>query len=123
MPVIKVWLLPAMEKEAIELLYANIWEAIEGVPELGLSYKRPQDVTILFPEDKIQKGLDEYFLVEVTNLTPKPGRTSEVRLRLADALRKLVQAWFPDAKFIEVVVTQKHDGDIISVYDEEAKEE
>ncbi|HEY9583200.1 MAG TPA: hypothetical protein VJK09_02730 [Candidatus Paceibacterota bacterium] len=122
MPVIKVWLLPEMEQEAIEHLYADIWKAIEGVPELGLSYKRPQDVTVLFPKDKMQKGLGEYFLVEVTNLTPKLGRTPEVRIRLADALRELVQAWFPDAKFIEVVVTQKHDSDVISVYDKEAKE-
>jgi len=46
---IKISLLPTMEQKALELLYGNVWDAIELVPELGLTRTRPQDVTVLFP--------------------------------------------------------------------------
>src|SRR3989344_4682516 len=101
---IKISLLPTMEQKALELLYGNVWDAIELVPELGLTRTRPQDVTVLFPWDKMQKGLGEYLRVEVEEVQPRPEYNQRKRELFAHHLKELMFAWLPDAKFILVTV-------------------
>ncbi|HEY4493168.1 MAG TPA: hypothetical protein VJB98_00935 [Candidatus Paceibacterota bacterium] len=117
MPVIEVMLLPDMEQEKLEQLYDDIWEQIERITALKLTRARPQDVTVLFPKDMMQKGIGDYFLVRVSNLKPKPERTTQVIMGLAYNLADMMKRWFPNAKFIEVVIDEQHPRTVIHVID------
>ena len=120
MPVIEVCLVPTdTPQSTLERLYDRIWEAIESVPDLGLTRTRPQDVTVLFPADLMKKGIGEYFLVRVSELTPKPERTDEVKKNLGEALKMVVLEFFPDGKFVEVIVKEASLTDVVVVYDME----
>ena len=63
-----------------------------------------------------------YFLVRVSNLTPKPERTTQVLMGLAYNLADMMNRWFPNAKFIEVVIDEKHPNTVIHVIDKEVRE-
>ena len=104
MPVIKTWLTPEMREEQFNELYNALWSAVEDVPELGLSQSRPQEVTFLFPSDRMKKGLGQYLIVEVGRLTPKSERTLDVRNQLARELGGVLVAFFRDIMFVEVFV-------------------
>ncbi len=121
MPVIKVWLLPDMEQTQFERLYDALWEGVESVSELGLRVERPQDITFLFPKDHMQKGLGEDGLIEVSQLTPKPERTPEVKQRLARVLSGVVRAFCPNMKFMEVFIEEEKPDTTIYTYDKEAE--
>src|SRR3989338_401182 len=122
MPVIEVMLLPDMEQKDLERLYDDVWEQIERITALKLTRERPQAVTVLFPKDMMQKGIGDYFLVRVSNLTPKPERTTQVLMGLAYNLADMMNRWFPNAKFIEVVIDEKHPNTVIHVIDKEVRE-
>ncbi|HEY4482704.1 MAG TPA: hypothetical protein VI953_00865 [Candidatus Paceibacterota bacterium] len=117
MPVIEVMLLPDMEQEQLEKLYEDIWDQIEKISALKFTRKRPQDVTVLFPKDMMLKGIGDYFLVRVSNLTPKPERTTQVLMGLAHRLADMMERWFPKAKFIEVIIDEKHPTTVICAID------
>ncbi len=118
MPVIEVSLLPTdTEQDVLEHLWDRLWEAVESVPVLGLTRQRPKDVTILFPFDLMKKGIGEYFLIRVSELIPKTERTYEVRMALGEALKQALLEFFPDAKFIEVIVKQASLTDVVEIYD------
>src|SRR3989344_1164377 len=116
---IKISLLPTMEQEALERLYGNVWDAIEMVQGLGLTRTRPQDVTVLFPEDKMHKGLGEYLRVEVEEVQPRPEYNQRGRELLAQRLKELMFAWFPDVKFILVTARPANPDMHVILYDKE----
>lgn len=121
MPVIEVCLLPTdTGQDVLERLYDRLWEAVESVPVLGLTKVRPQDITILFPPDLMKKGIGDYFLIRVGELTPKPERTHEVRKSLGEALKGALLEFFPNAKFVEVIIKEALPTDVIVVHDQTA---
>jgi len=101
MPVIKVWCLPDMKEEELNRLHQGIVGAVCSVKELGLNSEN--DMTTLFPVDKMKYGLGKDIVVEITGLTDKPERTLEVRQTLARHVGMFTSGFFPDAR-IEVFV-------------------
>ena len=123
MPVIEVSLLPTdTSQDVLEALYDRLWVAVESIPALGLTKARPHDITILFPFDLMKKGIGEYFLIRVGELTPKTERTYEVRKSLGEALRSALLEFFPNAKFIEVIVKEGGLRDVIVVHDDTSRD-
>lgn len=96
MPVIKVWCLPDLSENEYSRLHKAIVGAVCAVKELDL--KTEDDMTVLFPADKMKYGLGTVIVVEVTGLTDKPERTLTVRQRLALNIGLIVSEIFPDAK-------------------------
>ncbi len=96
MPVIKVWCLPDLPENEYGRLHKAIVGAVCAVKELDL--KTEDDMTVLFPADKMKYGLGTVIVVEVTGLTDKPERTLAVRQRLALNIGLIVSEIFPDAK-------------------------
>lgn len=101
MPIIKVWCLPEnVTERGFHELLEGIVAAVVGVPELGL---RDEDMTILFPPDRVKWGLGEEIIVEIGGLFIKPERTKGVRNRLAQRVGEAVKSHFPNA-YIECFV-------------------
>jgi len=104
MPVIKVWCLPVeLHKKDFNELHQAIVGAVVSVPELGL--RDQNDMTCLFPPDRMAYGLGEEIIVEISGLFEKPERTDEVRQRLAGRVGTAVSKLFPGAKvecFVQV---------------------
>lgn len=98
MPIIKVWCLPkAMTEERLKILCDAIINTVESVPELGLTGKKGS-ITVLFPTDRMDYGLGEEIIAEVTGLFIKPERTEAVRNELARKITVLLHGYFPSAK-------------------------
>lgn len=102
MPIIKVWCLPKMEEYQLRQVHCAIVGAVESVKELKLDGMK--DVTCLFPPDSMAFGLGTEVVIEVTGLFKKPGRTREVRRRLAKLLGQAVADYVPKAKKVECLV-------------------
>jgi phenylpyruvate tautomerase PptA (4-oxalocrotonate tautomerase family) len=96
MPIIKVWCLPKnIPEERLKILCEAIIAAVESIPELGFAGKN--DVTVLFPSDRMEWGLGEEIIAEV-GIFNKPERTEEVRAKLAEKIGQLLHGYFPSAK-------------------------
>ena len=97
MPVIKVWCLPAGETEDnLRRLHQSIVAAVVAVKELGL--RGENDMTCLFPSDRMLYGLGEEIVVEISGLFVKPERTSEVLRHLATNVGRAVKWLYRKAK-------------------------
>lgn len=97
MPVIKVWCLPANQKQKdLNRLHRKIVEAVTSISELGL--KDETDMTNLFVPDLMEYGLGKEIIVEISGLFEKPERTPEVLQRLAENVGSAVKRLYPDAK-------------------------
>jgi hypothetical protein len=97
MPVIKIWCLPANQKEEeLRKLHKDIVASVISIRELGLNNEN--DMTVLFPSDMMSYGLGSEIVIEVSGLLEKPERTQEVRQRLAQGLGEGTKALYPDAK-------------------------
>jgi len=102
MPVIKVWCLPASQSEnELRLLHKAIVAAVVAIPELELHGE--QNMTCLFPPDRMQYGLGEEIVVEVTGLFETSKRTHMVRWLMAEAIGLKIRSLYPDSK-VEVFV-------------------
>jgi len=85
-----------MEENELNRLHKGIVGAVCAVRELGLNSEN--DMTTLFPADKMKYGLGTDIVVEVTGLIDKPERTKDVRQLLARNVGLIVSEFFPDAK-------------------------
>ena len=114
MPVVETSLLPPdTSQETLEDLYWAYWRAFGSVPELGLTRKHPESITFLFPRDLLGLEIGKYFLIRVTELTPKPERSEDVRKKLADALVIALVRHFPGTTFVETIVKLASPDDVI----------
>ncbi len=114
---IEVHFLPKQTEEELLRLYDELWGVLEGIPQLGLSRDRPEEAWIHFPVDALQYGLGYYLKVEVTQVPTRLGRPRRIQDRLAEGLGAVIRKWFPNAKFVEVTVTEKRLGDLVWKYD------
>lgn len=97
MPVIKVWCLPLDQSESdLNQLHRTIVKAVTAIEELGL--RDENDMTCLFPPDRMSYGLGEEIIIEISGLFEQPERTVEVRRRLAASVGTAVKKLYPDAK-------------------------
>lgn len=95
MPIVKVWGLPAGEEYNLRTLRKKVPAAIAAIPELGLM---DEQITCLFPSDRMTYGLGEEIIIEIVGLFEKPERTEEVRHRLAEGVGSAVHGLYPNAK-------------------------
>lgn len=96
MPIIKVWCLPKdIPEERLQILCQAIITTVESIPELGLVGK--DAITILFPSDRMEWGLGEEIIAEITTLS-RPTWTDDVRMKLAEKISELLHGEFPGAK-------------------------
>lgn len=119
MPIIKVYGVPDTMNEALgsrvspetyQCVLGELCDSIRfgvaSLPDLALT---ANDVTVFFPTDRLQIGLGEEIIVEVTGLYEKPGRDEIVRRSLAELLARVVAGrlgWrLPQLKMVEVLIS------------------
>lgn len=96
MPQITVWCLPQnLGERKLRQLHKAIVAAAVSVKELELTGEG--DMLTLFPPDMMRYGAGTEIMVQVSELWDRPGRTPQVRNRLATALGQAVKAMFPKA--------------------------
>ena len=101
MPIITVWgLTTEVGEDKLQALYEQCVTNITQIKALRLT--RDQ-ITFLFPPDKMKMGPGEEIIVFVDGLFIKPERTFEVRGMLAKALGTEISHHFPDS-LVEVFV-------------------
>jgi hypothetical protein len=96
-----------MEEDKLNRLHQAIVAAVSAVKELGLTDEN--DMTTLFPADKMKYGLGTDIIVEITGLDDKPERTLDVLRQLAKNAGRIVSEFFPDAKIECFVHPFNHD--------------
>ena len=68
----------------------------------------PEEVSVFFPSDLLQRGLGEELICVVDGLFESPDRTNFGRQRLAEAiaraLRKFAKDYLPKCKKVEVIL-------------------
>jgi len=99
MPMLVVYGLP--EKGSHEELFHTLKRAVMDVAELKLG---ENSVSVKMPRDHVPMELGAEIIVMVECLTAKPDRTEEVRDKLASAIVKTIQSYFPDANLIECFI-------------------
>ena len=72
---------------------------------------------MFFPKDLMLKGIGDYFKVRVTELKLEPEHTSEIKLRLGEALKNVILEFFPKAKYVEINVIEALPEDTTVVHD------
>ncbi|MFH1169945.1 MAG: hypothetical protein V1704_00015 [Candidatus Vogelbacteria bacterium] len=97
MPVIKVWGLPANQSEDnLRILHGSIVAAVVELKELGLYSEN--DMTVLFPPDRMSYGLGDEIIVEIDGLFQRRERTDDVIRRLAKEVGSTISFLYPQAK-------------------------
>ena len=95
MPIIFVYGTPAsVAGHVLERLLESLQHATAGVTELQL---KPEEVTVLFPPDRVDKGLGEEIIIMVEGLYECPDRTVVVLNTLAEKCGQTVLEYFPKA--------------------------
>lgn len=101
MPIIEVWGIADPDQERLENLLGALVDATLSIKELGLVHEG--QVTVQFLGDMLAQGLGEEIIVKVYGLFDKPGRTNEVRQRLARDLTVAVHHHYPEPR-IETLI-------------------
>jgi len=88
LPVVKVYLLPAEWDEAkFQQLFTSLVRAAKGIPEWDI--KDENDILVVFPSDRMKKGLGTDVLVEVDlpdNRVPYPHAAQDIAIAMAHAV-------------------------------------
>lgn len=95
MPIIFVSGIPnEYPTEKLEEFWKELREAVKSNPDLKL---RPDQVSIFFPTDMLQKGLGDEIIIFVQGLFDYAFRTIPVMNEYAEALGKITKFYFPDS--------------------------
>ena len=102
MPVIKVWGLPddLSENDLLEL-YEKINNVVVSVKGLNLS---KEDLTILFPADRMKYGLGDEIIIEISGFFQKHAMLQSVFNRLAESVGETVKHFFSNTEKVECLV-------------------
>jgi len=104
MPTIKVFGVPPGTPE-LRKLVGNIRQAVTKVPGLEIPVG---EVTVFFPCDRLENGLGEELIAEVSGLFDKPERTSAVKKHLTVGVLNELAAFaesIPQCRFVECYIT------------------
>lgn len=95
---IKVWCLPGdLTESELQSLFWTIVASVKSIEELGV--KSEKDVLVLFPTDRMEFGLGEEILAEISGGDfPFQERTEEVKSQLIASVGEVIQKRFPNAE-------------------------
>ena len=89
-------------------LKARLQKTVASVKELKV---RPEQITVLFPCDRLESLKADEIICTVEGLFERPERTDEVLERLSQALTDELRHAFPEAELVETFpLTIKEDG-------------